>query len=491
MRRFLFVWGLALALLWVPLTVIAQADPDPTPVPEQGQSEESPVSTDSNGEVPIPKVHVVQAGEALAYIAELYGTTVEALQIANNIVDPSLLFVGAELIVPGAAGDEVPTVYTIQIGDTPEGIATQFNTSVEAIAIINNFVRSDILPAGEQISLISRTGSGVPRPVTGLPHMVQAGENIYTLSLKYGISIDEIAEINNLSKPIYLFPGQRLRIPSEKVFNNLPGEWVDISLSALPAIQGDTLTVYVENLQAGMAQGEIIRADGITLPLNFLPSGDGHEALVGLDAFAPSGEYLIRLGGEGVSRPWLPFEQRFSIGSGNYGLQSIVVSGERVALLAPEIRSEEDAFLNTIFTASDGGPKWDQIFQLPVSGTITAGYGDSRSYNGGPVTVFHSGIDFAGTIGTPIVSPAAGTVVYSDNLTLRGNSLIVDHGMGVMTAYYHLSQIDVEVGDQVGRGQKIAEGGDTGLSTGPHLHWDVRVWGQAINPLPWLNQQFP
>lgn len=448
---------------------------------------------------PIPRMHVVAEGESLFYIAQFYSTTVEALQIANNLTDPSLLYVGASLVVPGGEGSEVPALYTVQVGDTPAGVAAKYNTTVDALALVNHFVLPRQLPAGQQLSLMSRTGSALPQTVTGSPYIVQPGDSLLKIALATGTSLQEIRTLNQLGEdgdlyrltPLYV--GQRLRLPSEQIFRDLPHEWVTVELNRLPLRPGSSFSIYVENLQPGRATGVLTGPDGITLPLRFVPDSarPGHSAMVGIDAFAPIGEYRLSLAGEGDFRPWLPFEQPILIGASDYGFQQITISPELANLLAPEVRAEEDAFLNTIFSSSNPEPYWDGPFVLPITNSVTAGYGASRSYNGGPYNIFHTGIDFSGTIGTPIAAPAVGTVVYSDTLNLRGNVLIVDHGMGVMTAYYHLSKVDVAVGDVVQPGQKIAEGGNTGLSTGPHLHWDLRVWGAAVDPSPWLEWTFP
>jgi murein DD-endopeptidase MepM/ murein hydrolase activator NlpD len=119
---------------------------------------------------------------------------------------------------------------------------------------------------------------------------------------------------------------------------------------------------------------------------------------------------------------------------------------------------------------------------------ISAPYGDARSYNQGPVEIFHTGTDFIGAIGTPIYAPAAGQVVFSNTLSIRGNTLIIDHGLGLMTGYYHLSSIHVAEGDLVEAGQLIAEGGSTGLSTGPHLHWELRIKNVALDGMQWIEE---
>jgi murein DD-endopeptidase MepM/ murein hydrolase activator NlpD len=82
-------------------------------------------------------------------------------------------------------------------------------------------------------------------------------------------------------------------------------------------------------------------------------------------------------------------------------------------------------------------------------------------------------------------------VVLAEPLALWGNALVIDHGWGVLTGYAHLSAIEVEVGQQVARGELIAKVGNTGLSTGSHLHWEMWVGGTSINALQWLEESFP
>jgi len=174
------------------------------------------------------------------------------------------------------------------------------------------------------------------------------------------------------------------------------------------------------------------------------------------------------------------------VNPGDYTLQQIPVEDD------PDLRQREDAMLAPIYLTNTETRQWEGLFTSPVTTTvITARYGDSRSYNGGPVYVYHSGVDFAGTIGTPILAPANGTVVFNELLGLRGNTVILDHGQGVFSAYFHLSETFVVVGDQVVAGQAIAAGGSTGLSTGPHLHWDLRIHGVPVNGLQWLEMPFP
>jgi len=128
---------------------------------------------------------------------------------------------------------------------------------------------------------------------------------------------------------------------------------------------------------------------------------------------------------------------------------------------------------------------WSGPFILPVQAPVTTAFGTARSYNGGPVSLHHSGTDFGVPEGTPVLAAASGRVAYAGMLTTRGLSVIIDHGLGVFTAYHHLSQANVTEGQTVQQGQVVALSGMTGLATGPHLHWELVVGGENVDPTYW------
>lgn len=99
---------------------------------------------------------------------------------------------------------------------------------------------------------------------------------------------------------------------------------------------------------------------------------------------------------------------------------------------------------------------------------------------------FHSGIDIAAPSGVKVVAAGAGTIAFSGTLGSYGRTIIVDHGGGIMTLYAHNSRLSVKEGDSVKKGQKVAEIGSTGLSTGPHLHFEVRKNGKYVDPIPYV-----
>ncbi len=495
--RFLGLGLLALGLVDLVLAgagpVVAQADPtppageagDPGGTDEPGDTAQ-PAGTAQPGEQPIPRVHLVQPGETLFGIAQQYGTTVEALQLVNNIQDSDLLFAGQELLIPGAEGDLVVTAVTVEVGDTLAGVAARFNTSTAAVAAANDLI-NPILYGGQRLVVLSRTGSAAPETLFGAGHLVAGGETLIGLAARYGVTPYDLAAANGLRPAAPLFPGQRLRIPGDgSEYQFLPGPWTALRVRPVPLVAGETVSIYVASLLDGEPTGRLGEQ-----PLRFAPLGDGFVALVGLEPGTPSGRLELNLGGSG-DRPWPPFHQPVAVTAVDYGLQAVVVPPELDEILDPELRAAEDDFLTPIFARYTPEAYWDGLFQAPVTVTLTSSpYGVLRSYNGGPYDVIHTGIDYPLPAGTPVLAPAAGVVVFADTLRLRGRTVIVDHGLGVMTAYYHLAEIAVVPGERLAPRQLLGAVGSSGLSSGPHLHWDVRVGNIPVNGQQWLEETLP
>lgn len=122
---------------------------------------------------------------------------------------------------------------------------------------------------------------------------------------------------------------------------------------------------------------------------------------------------------------------------------------------------------------------------VPLRGLVTSLFGEIRSYLDGPAATAHQGVDIAAPTGTPVVAAQSGVVVLADAWPIRGNAVVVDHGGGTHTGYYHLNTIQVIEGQAVARGQVLGTVGATGLATGPHLHWDVVIQGGHVDPLTW------
>lgn len=178
-----------------------------------------------------------------------------------------------------------------------------------------------------------------------------------------------------------------------------------------------------------------------------------------------------------------------TVAATRFPVEAITLGPEESALLDPALTQRELAIIGPVYDTFTPRRLWDGFFVRPAGGPITDVFGSRRSYNGGPAVGSHSGVDFGADAGTPIVAAAAGRVVLAQRLPVRGNGIIVDHGGGVLTGYFHLSEIDVAVGQEVRAGEIIGKVGATGLVTGSHLHWEVVVGGYQVNGLLWLRDQ--
>jgi len=150
----------------------------------------------------------------------------------------------------------------------------------------------------------------------------------------------------------------------------------------------------------------------------------------------------------------------------------------------------EKEIKNQAFAHLIPAPEWLGNFVAPVPTEVTEAFGTSRTFNGMLASV-HRGLDFHAPMGTPVHASNAGEVVLARELFYEGNCVVIDHGLGFMTLYMHLSQFDVKESDTVEKGQTIGLSGDTGRATGPHLHMSVRWNGEYLDPAKLLALKLP
>jgi murein DD-endopeptidase MepM/ murein hydrolase activator NlpD len=145
----------------------------------------------------------------------------------------------------------------------------------------------------------------------------------------------------------------------------------------------------------------------------------------------------------------------------------------------------EAAELNELWAASSRAKLWDGPFVRPVPDPANSAFGTRSILNGQPRSP-HSGADFSSAAGTPIKAPNAGRVVLAGDRYFTGNTVMIDHGLGLFSLFAHLLETSVTTGEMVRTGEVIGKVGATGRVTGPHLHWSVRLNGARIDPLSLL-----
>jgi murein DD-endopeptidase MepM/ murein hydrolase activator NlpD len=162
----------------------------------------------------------------------------------------------------------------------------------------------------------------------------------------------------------------------------------------------------------------------------------------------------------------------------------ITFAPSTAALLDANLAAEEQAKLAAALQVLEATPLWTGSFLVPVIGPITSGYGVFSFYQG-IAQGWHHGVDIAAPEGQVVSAANAGIIRLAEMLPLSGITVVVDHGMGILTYYMHMSAVDVVSGQRVGKGDLVGRVGSTGLATGPHLHWGVRVNGIYVDPLRW------
>jgi len=178
---------------------------------------------------------------------------------------------------------------------------------------------------------------------------------------------------------------------------------------------------------------------------------------------------------------------QFSVLDGQYKKEEIKVNNSKVNLNKKDKKrsSKEYAEAMKIYNTFTDEIYIKSKFIEPMSSKITSSFGKARTYNGS-LKGYHSGTDFRAPTGTEIIACNDGKVVLAKDRFYSGNSVIIDHGHGIYTCYYHLSNIKIKKGDEVKKSQVLGLSGATGRVTGPHLHFSARVGGIQVDPLQLL-----
>lgn len=215
-----------------------------------------------------------------------------------------------------------------------------------------------------------------------------------------------------------------------------------------------------------------------------------HAGLVGISAVAGPSTMSLRVACYALDGTSVLLETRIQTVPGEFTSEALTFTPGVQALLAPEIARPEAERVAALFQTRSPAFLWSGGFAWPREAHITSPFGARRMY-GTVLSSFHGGIDLRGAVGEPVYAPAPGIVVLAEQLQVRGGTVILDHGGSVMSAMFHLDEIHVELGQTVQTGQQLGTVGATGLVTASHLHWEVRVAGVAVDPIPWLGRVFP
>jgi len=175
---------------------------------------------------------------------------------------------------------------------------------------------------------------------------------------------------------------------------------------------------------------------------------------------------------------------KLNVIDGNYKSEVINVSKSKFQPSKERVKRTKQEYIDAIkvYKLVSKDILWNEEFIYPMNSKITSAFGTKRVYNG-TLKSYHSGTDFRAKVGTPIYASNSGIVKISQNRFYSGKSIVIDHGHGVYSCYFHLSKMNYKVGEKIKKGEVLGLSGATGRITGPHLHFAFRINGIQVDPL--------
>jgi murein DD-endopeptidase MepM/ murein hydrolase activator NlpD len=374
-----------------------------------------------------------------------------------------------------AQAQESPQSHVVAPGDTWAALALRYGVRREQLQAANphpNLYRQPVIGATVTLppEAAERTGQ-LHRPGGSLLRLaVATNQNPWALALLNGA--------DDPFRPNYF---RAIFVPAaEGAPRDLPPGFTSLELSQTPAQPG----------QAIAYRATVSGAVSVTARLNasLMPSFANGARVVGVGAtgafFYPGAPELS------IAQPGIPmWAQPWQFAPGAWDYDQLTLTGAAAEIDQEAIRAEGER-LYALWSQVTPVPQWQGPFQYPIDDylQISSRYGARRSYNGGPYRTYHEGVDFAAYGGTPVYAAAGGTVVLAEILYVRGGAVLIDHGLGLFSGYYHMSAVHVEPGQVVGAGDLVGEVGSLGLSTGNHLHWDLLAAATWVDAAAWEAQ---
>jgi len=429
-------------------------------------------------------VYIIQEGDTLGSITLQFGISLDDLLSVNEISDPNAVNIGQRLIIPGLEGmSGVLKSQVLPFGSSLTGLFRQYDLEKNDFVKLNRMTSPSETIAGVKFIVPINEQFDPLTPISNLP-------DDFTL-LETAILADttpwKLITNNHLSAnwdvmPGEIFYGNAISEDSVTIFNGVES----IIFNELPFTQGETVQVEIITTSPADFSGQFNNQD-----ITFISENNqNYYGFLGIHALLEPGPYPFQITAFNSDGSNQTFEQLILVGAGAYGDEWVNVPEE---YLNENDILNEDAYILPILSQVTPEKLWEGTFKYPVDEPlVNSSFGQRRNYNNGGLFFYHTGMDFA--VNAPnlnVYATADGKVALAEALTIKGNALLIDHGYGVFSGYWHLSEFNVSVGDNVNQGDIIAQIGNTGRSAGPHLHFEIDVAGIPVNPQTWLIQEFP
>lgn len=257
-----------------------------------------------------------------------------------------------------------------------------------------------------------------------------------------------------------------------------------VYLSAKEVQRGSYITMRVENIDLS----DYSFTDFLGYERKFLAKDGGWYCHIPVKTAAEAGEYTLEFTCEDYT-----FSEKITVTERKFPTQYLTVAPSTLeqALENEAVRAAFDEFYQKYRWVNSGVALWDGEFVLPLGDAYykeTTAFGTFRTFSNGN-TEWHNATDMAAPGGTPVYATNSGVILFADYLGLTGNTIIINHGYGILSWHYHMSKLEAEKGDMVKKGDLIGKVGTTGLSTGNHLHFGISVGGIFVDPMAMIGTE--
>lgn len=258
---------------------------------------------------------------------------------------------------------------------------------------------------------------------------------------------------------------------------------IGFEVSSLTAGQGDFIVMTAHDINPL----EIKFSSPFNVTPVWVAVDDHFAALIPIKFTYEPGEYLIEVSAGDRNEDFL-----INVIDSEFDTQYLTVDESVTSSTIDNSEANDEYFekAQPIKSIAKNEILWDGAFMMPVDGEMTTTFGSGRVVNGNP-SDRHGGIDIAAERGTPVKASNSGEVIFSEFLQLTGNTVCIEHGMGLKTWYYHMDSLEVSSGEQVEKGETIGTIGSTGFSTGPHLHFAAAVGTVYVDPFLIIDNEIP
>ncbi|MBI5698751.1 M23 family metallopeptidase [Candidatus Saganbacteria bacterium] len=250
--------------------------------------------------------------------------------------------------------------------------------------------------------------------------------------------------------------------------------------------QGRSFIVFIASPEAGNDYW----AEFDNKAVRFYPYEEGLRAVIGTLPEMKTGDYDLKVRAKRPDQRLLTEVIYITVSRRIYPKVSFWLKPSKKKLMAPDLVTDEWGRIEAQLLKESPNKLWRGLFKLPVPGITTMAFGTREFVNNKPRSR-HRGQDLRAPVGTRVLAPNRGQVIVAQFFKAFGGTVAIDHGQGIDTLYFHLSKIMVKEGQEVEVGDLLGLSGNTGISSGPHLHWGMSVHNVRVDPIQWVKTVMP